>query len=110
MLFGNIWEDVMQLCIRMHNTWGPGQTYPEDEPIEILWRDFEIRDRVNRVKEQATAVKELTTAGANLEAAAKAAFFDDETAKDMSKFSTIPGGMNGIGPMAPQSLEQDDSE
>lgn len=41
--FGNGWEDVFQLAIRLHNTFGPGDPIREDLTISAEWAPFETR-------------------------------------------------------------------
>jgi hypothetical protein len=104
--FGNDWEDIMALSVRLHNAFSSQPPLPEDEMVETLWGDFEVRDRVGRVLEQSEAVNKLTSSGAQIEAAARAALFDDETAKNLGRFA-VPVGMISTQPPQEDNGEPD---
>ena len=76
---GEQWEDIMRICIRMSNLYD-GTTYDEDVEITTLWDDFDIRDREEKVKARAEAMKALVEATAGLRAAAIAVGFSEEEA------------------------------
>lgn len=76
---GEQWEDVMRICIRMSNIYD-GTDYNEDVEIETLWDDFDIRDKEEKVKARAEAMKALVEATAGLRAAAVAVGFSEAEA------------------------------
>ena len=66
---GNFWEDVMQCAIRLSNAFDR-TSYPEDEILETMWNDMEVRDKTQRRKDVAETAKTWTDAGADIEQAA----------------------------------------
>lgn len=90
--FGNSWEDVMYLSRRVHNAFSNEPAVAEDTLINALWKDFEVRDRVERVREMAEAMAQIVSAGGDLEAAARFAGVDEENAAKIAAFS-VPAGM-----------------
>lgn len=88
--FGNAWEDVMYLSRRLHNTYTNDTPLDEDQLITTLWHDFEVRDRVERVKTQGEALTMFTTAGGDYEAVARYVGVDEENAKAMAQFAIVP--------------------
>lgn len=81
---GEQWEEIMRCCIRMSNAYD-GTSWDEDADITTLWADFDIRDREEKMKARAEAVKALVEAGADLETAAIEAGFSAESARRMSE-------------------------
>jgi len=88
--FGNRWEDVMYLSRRMHNTFSNEPKLDENQLISTLWRDFEVRDRVERVKVQGEALSLFTAAGGDYEASARYVGIDEESAAEMGRFALVP--------------------
>ena len=70
--FGNTWEDVMGMAAKLHNTFGNGSIH-DDTLVNCLWDDFEVIDQMARKKEQSEVIANLTSAGASLYTAARAA-------------------------------------
>jgi hypothetical protein len=107
--FGNRWEDVMYLSRRLHNTFTNEPAMDEEQLISTLWRDFEVRDRVERVKAMAEAINVLVSAGGDLENAARFVGVDEESAAKIAEFS-LPAGLNQVGmvPAQPRPEPQDD--
>ena len=88
--FGNAWEDTMYLSRRLHNAFSNEPPMDEAQLISSLWKDFEVRDRIERIKTQGEALESFTTAGGDYEAVARYVGVDEESAKAMAKFALIP--------------------
>ena len=101
---GNFWEDVMEMAIRLSNT-SASTRYPEDEIIQTLWGDMEIRDKTERKKDVATTAKTWTEAGADIEQAAIEAGVPEHRAKAIAS-TAVP--IQDL--MANPFMEQEDED
>jgi hypothetical protein len=86
--FGEQWEELMRICIRMSNVY-EGTNYDEDVEIEVIWDDFDIRDREEKVKARAETTAILVGAGAGIEEAALEAGFTPSAAKEFGKMEWV---------------------
>ncbi|RLA03957.1 MAG: hypothetical protein DRQ45_01885 [Gammaproteobacteria bacterium] len=94
-IVGNFWEDCMQMSIRLANAFG-GASFPQDEIVQTVWADMEVRDKTARRKEVAETAKTWTDAGADLELAAKQAGVPHKEAKELGDMA-IPVGVMPFG-------------
>lgn len=74
--FGNSWEDVMRMAIRLQAAFGGGGNQPDD--ISTLWRPFERIDKLVTEKARSEIVSNLVQAGATIEGAVTVAGYNAE--------------------------------
>jgi hypothetical protein len=75
--YGNAWEDVMIMALRMSNEFG-GTNYSLDG-ISTHWGAFDRIDKMGQALKKAEIVTALVNAGATLEGAAREAGYGDES-------------------------------
>lgn len=80
--FGASWEEAMEIGRRLANTFGQAGL-DEDQPIEVLWRDFEVRSKEDRALARAQIVQALTSSGATLAGALKTAGYAEAEIAEM---------------------------
>lgn len=86
--FGESWEELMRACIRLSNAYA-GTNYDEGVEINVRWRDFDIRNREEKILMRAQTIKALGEAGVGLEAAAIAAGFSEDEARQMAEMEFV---------------------
>jgi hypothetical protein len=97
--FGEKWEQIMLLAIRMSNLYD-GTAYDEDAEIMTIWDDFDIREREEKVLARAQAAKALVESNFDAEESAIQAGFSEEAAKRLAdveflQLETMTRGVNG---------------
>jgi len=103
---GEQWEDIMRICIRMSNLYD-GTKFDEDVEITTLWDDFDIRDREEKIKARAEAMKALVEATAGLRAAALAVGFSEEEANAFAEMEYMSlEQMNRVAATQPAAPEE----
>lgn len=82
--FGNTWEKAFKFARKLYNVFGPGGM-SEDQDVELVWRDFDVRAEVEKKKERMEIIKMAVESNAALEQAAKYAGDSDKVAKELAK-------------------------
>jgi hypothetical protein len=85
---GEQWEELMRVCLRLSNRHA-GTRYDEDAEIEIVWGDFDIRDREEKLLARARAAAELIGAGYEPEQAAREAGFSRVSARRLTQVDVL---------------------
>lgn len=81
--FGEGWEDIMRVCIKMSNIYDR-TAYDEEAEITTLWDDFDIREREEKVLARAQAAKALVESMYDGEQAAIEAGFSESSASKLA--------------------------
>jgi hypothetical protein len=87
--YGNAWEDVMGVALRLSNEFG-GTSYPTDG-LSTLWGPFDRIDKMGQALKRAEIVTALVNAGATLEGAAIEAGYGDESVSLLLRGDTVEG-------------------
>lgn len=76
--YGNSWEDVARMGIRLAAAFGGGSATDIDTPISTQWASFERIDKLQTEAARSEILTNLVAAGATIEGAAKVAGYNDE--------------------------------
>lgn len=77
--FGESWESIMRVAIRMSNIYA-STSYDEDAEIAVIWHDHDIRELEEKVLSRAKAAAELVGAGFDGKQSAIEAGFSEDAA------------------------------
>lgn len=88
--YGNSWEDVMRMGLRLDNAFG-GASHDLAMDISTQWASFERIDKLATERVRAEIVQTLTAAGATLEGAARVAGYTDEATEALMYTDMVDG-------------------
>lgn len=88
--YGNSWEDVMRMGLRLDNAFG-GAGHDLTMDISTQWAAFERIDKLATERTRAEIVQTLTSAGASLEGAARVAGYTDEATEALMYTDMVDG-------------------